>query len=165
MRKLKAKRELLETKGEIRASRFLRRCKSPPTSQGLFELHFCGCWWELSSFRPCIKENNLFSARKKKMSAYANSICKQTHSIQILVCEWGKCCVARSQQLLHEQNAEYQVPDDHFLIPLCLFQDGSMIKSGVFFSNMCILLFFHFLACQATPISSSLCFFRVLDPN
>lgn len=32
-----------------------------------FELHFYGCWWEVSLFLPCIKENNLSCREKKKV--------------------------------------------------------------------------------------------------
>lgn len=41
-----------------------------------FELHFYGCWWEVSLFLLCIKENNLSPRKKKIMSAYANIFSK-----------------------------------------------------------------------------------------
>lgn len=72
VRKAKKKRTALK-KGKKKKLQLLIFCGDAnlPLHHKDFELYFYGCWWEVSLFLLCIKENNLSSEEKTK-SAYAN---------------------------------------------------------------------------------------------
>lgn len=78
----------------------------------------------------------IYFPQGKIVSAYANIVSKSTHSIKILICESGKCCVARSHQLLYKQNAGKTGSKWSLLHSILPFLGWQHNKLGIFLQDV-----------------------------